>query len=363
MPIKGLSETRRLPRLGKIHIGIKKTKVVEGREVTFPSAVDYFVFPVENPLHDELVRIFGEKPRELRILIPVEEEERWCSQYYRAYSQTRGLICKGDGDTALRMVDAHTGALVEHDTTEIVLKEVRCLGRDCPDYERSCREIMNLQFLLPEIPGLGIWQIDTSSINSIRNINSAADLVRRVYGRVSMIPLILAIEPREVQDGEGRKRTVHVLNLRTNRTLLEMMETVAKPTPEMISTKDTELPVPDDETPEMVIPQAQEEKVTEQAKAEPQKDGGKAKRKTKDKPAIEAGAKDPEATREEKQEIIKALRKQGKTDDEIRDRFYTVTGKKGTWLRSDIEKLRKSLQEGKKSPEEEADEFIKELEG
>ena len=75
MPIKGLTEARRLPRLGKIHLGVKKTKVVNGREVEYPSAVDHFVFPEDNPLYDDLVKVFGEKPRELRILIPVEDEE------------------------------------------------------------------------------------------------------------------------------------------------------------------------------------------------------------------------------------------------------------------------------------------------
>jgi len=372
-PIKGITETRRLPRLGKLHIGIKKKKVVNGREVEYPSAVDHFVFPEDNPLYDDLVRVFGEKPKELRILIPVEDEERWCSQYYRAYSQSRGLICKGDGDTALRMVDIRTGALADRNTTEAVLKEVPCAGRDCPDYEQSCREIMNLQFLLPEVPGLGVWQIDTSSINSIRNINSAADLVKRIYGRVSMIPLLLTLEPQEVQDAEGKRRTVNVLNLRTNRTLLEMMETVTKPTPEMLAAGETELPVPDDETPEMVIPQVQEEKVTQQAAAEPPKEEAKPKRQApakEEKPVSKAeetapktAPRDPEATTDEKREIVQALRAQGKSDEQIRDLFYTVTGKKGGWLHSDIEKLRASLRKEVKSPEDEADDFLKELEG
>jgi len=267
MPIRGVSDQKRLPRLGKIHLGVKKTKVVNGREVEYPSAVDHFVFPGDNDLYTDLVKVFGEKPKELRILIPVEDEEKWCSQYYRCYSRTRGLVCKGDGETAIRMVDMRTGALADRESTEVIMKEVTCQGRDCPDYEQQCREIMNLQFLLPEVPGLGVWQIDTSSINSMRNINNAADLVKRIYGRISMVPLLLTIEPQEVQDAEGKRRTVNILNLRTNRTLLEMMETIAKPTPEMLAVGETELPVPDDETPEMTIPQVQEEKVTAAAGA------------------------------------------------------------------------------------------------
>jgi len=313
-PIKGISEIRRLPRLGKIHLGIKKKKVVNGREVEFPSAVDHFVFPEDNPLYDNLVKVFGEKPKELRILIPVEDEERWCSQYYRAYSQTRGLICKGDGETAIRMVDVRTGALADRNTTEAVLKEVPCAGRDCPDYEQSCREIMNLQFLLPEVPGLGVWQIDTSSINSIRNINSAADLVKRIYGRISMIPLLLTIEPQEVQDSEGKKRTVNVLNLRTNRTLLEMMETITKPTPEMLAAGETELPAPDDEVPDMVIPQVQEEKVTQEAAAAAPNQEAKPQRLGKPKAEVKADEAWDELTGEA--EVVEAEVKKPKRDPE-----------------------------------------------
>ncbi|GAI11404.1 unnamed protein product, partial [marine sediment metagenome] len=191
-PIKGLSETRRLPRLGKIHLGIKKTKEVNGREVEYPSAVDYFVFPEDNSLYDELTRVFGEKPKELRILIPLDDEERWASQYYRCYSRTRGLICKGDGETAIRMVDMQTGALADRDSTEVVMKEVTCTGRDCPDYEKQCREIMNLQFLLPEVPGLGVWQIDTSSIRYGDSTGALAGQVEGIGGEPQLIRQLMA---------------------------------------------------------------------------------------------------------------------------------------------------------------------------
>jgi hypothetical protein len=266
MPIQGLTEKRRLPRLGKIHLGIKKTKTVNGKEVEYPSAVDYFVCP------PEVQNIFGEKPKELRILIPVEDEERFASQYYRCYSKTRGLICKGDGVNAVRMVDEDTGALADSKSKKVVMKDTPCQGRECPDYNKQCREVMNLQFLLPEVAGLGIWQVDTGSINSIRNINSASELIKRIYGRISMIPLTLTIEPHEVQDPDGKKRNVYVLNLRTNQTLLELMETA---TAKRLTTgePDTVLPTPDDELPELIMAQNQESVVTEKAAVEEPKAG------------------------------------------------------------------------------------------
>uniref|UniRef100_A0A6M3J551 Uncharacterized protein n=1 Tax=viral metagenome TaxID=1070528 RepID=A0A6M3J551_9ZZZZ len=240
-PIKGLSDKRRLPRLGKIHLGIKHP------EKGYPMKTDYFVCP------PEVQAVFGEKPKELRISIPVEDEEKWCSQYYRCYSKTRGLICKGDGEVALRMVDTKTGAMADRDSKKIEMREIPCQGRECPDYKVKCKEVMNLQFLLPEVPGLGIWQIDTSSINSIRNINSTAELLKGIYGHISMLPLLLTLELKEVNNpDDGKKQTVYILNIGTNANLIEMTQQAGEYKKLVAGIS---LPVPDDERPDLISPE------------------------------------------------------------------------------------------------------------
>ena len=99
-PIEGLTNRRQLPRVGKIRLGIKK-QAKSGRD--YPVATDYFVCP------PEVQKIYGEKPKALDVIIPIEDPEVWASQYYRQYSRTRGLICKGDGATCRRMIDTKTG--------------------------------------------------------------------------------------------------------------------------------------------------------------------------------------------------------------------------------------------------------------
>src|SRR3990167_8173196 len=89
MPIKNLSDVVRLPRIGKIHLGTRDP------ERGFPRKSEFFVFPPDHSDYKKLVKLYGEKPKELPILIPVEEDEVWCTQYYRAYNQTYGLVCKG----------------------------------------------------------------------------------------------------------------------------------------------------------------------------------------------------------------------------------------------------------------------------
>lgn len=220
MPIKDLTDEVRIPRLGKIHLGYRDP------QRGFPVKTDYFVFPKDHSDYPMLVKVFGERPKELRILIPVEDEEMWASQYYKAYNLTRGLVCKGDGDNAVRMVDTKTGALPDKDTATVTMKDIICAGRECPEYKaKKCGEVMNLRFMLPEIPGLGVWQIDTGSINSILNINSCAKVIRKTFGRLTLVPLILSLEPVQVNNPEtGKKQTVYILHLRTNVTLKQLAE-------------------------------------------------------------------------------------------------------------------------------------------
>ncbi len=236
MPIKGLTEKRRMPRIGKFHLGIK----VQGKKGEYPKAVDYFVYPEGDApgveLLDELTKAFGAKPKELRIIFPLEDEESIASQYYRCYTKSRGLVCRGDGEISMRVVDAKTGDLPTKDTSETALREMTCAGRECPNYQaEQCREVMNLQFMLPEISGMGVWQIDTSSINSIRNINSCLDMIRAIYNRVAMVPLILTLEKMEVTPPGGTKKNVHVLNIRSTDTMIEAVIKAQKPPLELIS--------------------------------------------------------------------------------------------------------------------------------
>jgi len=195
------------------------------------------VFDPAHPQYNELIKTYGDKPKELRILFPIEDEAKFTSQFYRLYSQTRGLVCKGDGEEALRMIDTETGAVANRDTKNVAMKPIPCQGRDCPEYgPRACGEVMNLQFLLPEVSGFGVWQIDTGSINSIININSTLELVRGVYGRLSMVPLLLALEPKEVVNpDDGKKKTVRVLNIRSQDKMIEAYRKAQMPPFQLIA--------------------------------------------------------------------------------------------------------------------------------
>jgi len=241
MPIKGLTEIRRLPRVGKIHLGVKVPNKSSAGE--HPQATSYFVVP------DSIKEFTGPEPTTLSIIIPEEDDAVWASQWYKCYSQTRGLICKGDGVTCRRMVDIKTGQIADKTSTEIAWKEgLDCMGEECPQYQRkACREIMCLQFMLPDVPGLGVWQVDTSSINSIRNINSYAAHIRWMCSHIRGIPLTLSLAPTEViNPDDGKKKTVHVMSLIHTGTLKALLAVSTKPIYELLAPPPDEREAPDD---------------------------------------------------------------------------------------------------------------------
>lgn len=246
MPIEGLSDLVRIPRLGKIHLGVKvKSK---DKDVQYPKATDYFVVP------DEVKAVYGEKPTELQIMFPIDDPELFAQQWLRAYSMTQGLICIGNGVEAHRKMDVATGAIANHETKDWEWREMSCDPQECQEYQtKRCRRVMNLQFLLPEVPGLGVYQIDTSSFYSIVNINSMIKMLKGILGRCSMVPLTLTLGPIEVFPPGQTKKTVHIMHIKKDIKLSQLAQIAQLPPAKvLIPEADTAEP-PEDLFPEGVI--------------------------------------------------------------------------------------------------------------
>jgi len=215
--IKGLSERLRLVRRGKIRLGEKKISKKTGKE--YPVALDYFVVP------DEVKKIYGDTPRKLDIMLPMEGIEYFFPQFYKRYGSSRGLLCRGNGEIATQISETNE------------MTEIRCLGKDC-SYSQSgeCKPIGNLQVILSKIRGLGIYQIDTSSYNSIVNLNSGIEMIRGMLGRISWIPLILEVGMRDahpVVGGKKIKTTIPVMSITADATIGELLKMrLAYPTKE-----------------------------------------------------------------------------------------------------------------------------------
>jgi hypothetical protein len=266
MPIEGVSELVRIPRLGKIHLGVK-VKPTDKEKKEYPRATDYFVVP------DEVGKIYGERPTELQIMFPVEDPELFAQQWLRAYSLTQGLVCIGNGVEARRKIDVATGAMADHETKDWEWREISCDPQECQEYQtKRCRRVMNLQFLLPEVPGLGVYQIDTSSFYSIVNINSMIKMLKGMLGRCSMVPLTLTLGPIEVFPPGQTKKTVHIMHIKKDIQLSQLAQIAQLPPAKvLIPEADTEEP-PEDLYPEGVIDKRKPAKTAKSTKSVEQKE-------------------------------------------------------------------------------------------
>mgnify|MGYP001618424793 CR=1 FL=1 len=85
--IKGLSEKRRLSRLGKIRLGVM---VQEPGKKHYPRATDHFVVPAV------VAKLYGDEPKDLPIMFPGDDPARLFPQDLKMY-RSAGLWCAGNG--------------------------------------------------------------------------------------------------------------------------------------------------------------------------------------------------------------------------------------------------------------------------
>ena len=183
--IKELSDRRRLPRLGKIRLGVKMVSK-KGKE--YPKEVNHFVVP------PEVEKVYGDKPTELDVMFPLNDIDTVFPQAYKFYGSSQGLKCIGNGESAMRL-DEKTQRMKEHTCPCAFLEQGACQRR------------AHLMIMLPRVSMGGVYQIDLGSFHSIVDVNSGLDYIQALIGRFAMIPLTLKRVPRETHSG-GQK-TIH----------------------------------------------------------------------------------------------------------------------------------------------------------
>jgi hypothetical protein len=184
--IKGVSDVRRLPRLGKIRLGVKAISRKTGKE--YPKETEWFVVP------PEVEKIYGPAPTELDVMFPLNEVEAIFPQRYIWYGQSKGAKCIGDGEKANRVTDSG-------------IQEIEC---PCEKLGKECQQRAHLMVLLPKVSLGGVYQIDLGSYHSIVDLNSGLDYIQAMVGRFAMVPLKLKRVPKETH-GSGKKETHYPL--------------------------------------------------------------------------------------------------------------------------------------------------------
>jgi hypothetical protein len=248
MPVTILEQgPRRLPLLGTIHLGDRQrtTSRRTGQEVEYPVKVDYFLVREDNHTRPEMVEafrsVYGEKPRQLDVLFPSDDESVIMPVSFSAY-RASGLWCRGPGEhpdgtpgIATRVYDPEDPTLAGISLPEGVrpgsmIQVPLCHHETCPYHAngKDCKLLARLHVMLPDVPGLGVWRITTSSWNSVKNLLGGIAFVKLFTGgRVAGIPLKLRLVPQQVQH-EGRKSVVYVLSLANEQVRLRSLIEAAR---------------------------------------------------------------------------------------------------------------------------------------
>lgn len=202
MTIKGLSKIRRVTRAGHIRIGEKK-KNKDG--VEYPWPIDHFIpdFTSESK-QAAFVKKYGAHPKVIQICFHSNDPEEIFPQFYKCYGAGSGIKCRGDGETATRW-DGKGGTV-----------EVECKGHTECTYalDNGCKPLASLMFFVKGIDGLDVAQLNTSSKNSIININTGLDMLRlaRCGKSIAGVWVDLLLVPQESK-AAGKKVNIFVLKI------------------------------------------------------------------------------------------------------------------------------------------------------
>lgn len=207
--IDGLSDVVRLPRLGKVRLGITQ-KTPKGER---PVNVEHFVVP------PEVADITGPNPTELKILFPVDDRQDIFPCALKRYGKGRGLKCSGDGVTAQEALPG--GGFGDRKCPcEKFKGEGRTKYTDENGKEQwcDCLQTGTLNCILHEVSIAGIYQIVTHSTNSIIDINSAIQYIRTILFEAHGIESIRGVYLRLVREptdtfGGGRHSVHYTLKL------------------------------------------------------------------------------------------------------------------------------------------------------
>lgn len=225
-----------LPTIAKIRLGMKK---MSSRGSLYPTTVSYFVLncPYEpgTPKHarhqgylDKVREVYGDTPDELDIFFAGNTIEAACSSYFGWWAgggadrngkvKNGELKCLGFGPKVNpdgMAVPSMATLYARRDKVTGMPAERECRGGpDCPDWcspqgVQQCKPCMTLKFFLPRVTMEGVFEIQTHSWNSIRQIyGHLMWAYARSEGMLSKIPFKLARIETETRFGEqGQRKT------------------------------------------------------------------------------------------------------------------------------------------------------------
>jgi hypothetical protein len=177
-----MPETIRPPRVGRVRLGEKTAK-------GYPKAVDYFRVEAEESgvtspeSAASFHHIFGDTPRQLRIQIPGHTIESVVDQAFRRYS-AGGLQRQCEGPGGQCSAKSQTGAWTDG---PCVCESSGLDPNGEPHDKDACEFNFAFSFLLPDVSGLGIWDLASGSTMSRDAIVGFLQMMLNLRGAIALL--------------------------------------------------------------------------------------------------------------------------------------------------------------------------------
>lgn len=200
---------RRLREAGRIRIGEKGETVKDGQTKTFPKKLEVFrLTSRDRKVIDAAAETYGGQVSE------------WASpdgKQWQVITETVELaVVVPPGDMAFSQAYEQWtagGCKVRCDGQRNVLADAPCA---CDPTERACDIHTRLSLLLTDLPGLGLWRLDTQGYYAAVELGGVVDLASGFSARGQMLPARLRLEQRSVKrtvDGKVQTRRFAVPTL------------------------------------------------------------------------------------------------------------------------------------------------------
>ena len=200
--VKGLTETPRAPIIAKAKIGEKGDK---GQ----PKRLDYIIFvePQTGRRLPEYQAVFGERPTSFAALLSADAVEDMVDVAWKRFGK-KGLKCRGDGE---RGFDRETGEAREcagdYDFVDPG-RHVCPFARPNGDKQAECKPVLSMRLVVPQIPGLGVVQLDTGGVASsiptlIAQLRMIENMTRDSEGYPHMAGIAVKVMIRAFPDRFG----------------------------------------------------------------------------------------------------------------------------------------------------------------
>lgn len=228
MPLLDLQ--RRGQQIGRIRIGQQvptgKTDR-DGREKTRPAKLSTFRFTTQSRNSaDAIAEQFGGTVREWRgewevittqsaIGVTVPPRDQVVSQWYEMW--TAGG-CQRRCDSVTEQVSGQP-CLCPHaadpaDVDEVARKAIERSELAAQNPPAACKRVTRISVMIPDLPGLGVFRLDTGSYYAASEIGDAAAIMQMARDQGVFLPAVLRIEQRSrVAGGQTKKYPVPVLEI------------------------------------------------------------------------------------------------------------------------------------------------------